>query len=131
MHLKMTSPFPINATCPPITELPDAVNISGIPLDINTYFTPAQEALYEPLVTCCSPRPVGLADGCYFWCEQPPAYPQLSGWLDCLHTHAPDGAGRRIVGEHEAGAASSQAGAPTKMAMVVLAVLVGSACTWV
>ena len=126
----MTSPLAINATCPPINQLPDAAAIAGVPLDVPTYLVPAQEALYETAKSCCGPRPLGLAEGCYFWCEQPSAYPHLADWLECLHAGAPAGTKVSIVGEHEAGAAGWQAGAPTKMGMVVFAVLVGSMCTW-
>lgn len=127
----MPSPA-LNATCPPPNELPDATNLTGVPLDVATYLVPAQEALYEPVQACCGPSPVGLADGCYFWCEQPAAaYPHLADWLDCLHAHAPNGTKVSIVGEHDvSGAPRLQTGAPATRGMVVLAVLVGSMCTW-
>ncbi|KAK8124241.1 hypothetical protein PG999_004159 [Apiospora kogelbergensis] len=129
-HPKMTSPLHINASCPSIEALPEAWNIAGIPLNITTYFTPAQDAWYQPMTTCCSPNPVGLAEGCYFWCEQPPSHPNLSDWSSCVRHGATNGTKSSITAMHKAGAARFQMGAPEKMAMVVLAVLVGSACTW-
>lgn len=126
----MTSPLSINATCPPINELPDAGNIAGVPLDVPTYIVPAQEALYEAATTCCGANPVSLAEGCYFWCEQPASYPGLADWLDCLRSGAPNGTKLSIVGEHESGATRLRTGAPATMAMVAIALLAGSACTW-
>lgn len=69
----MLSPLPINDTCLPTNTMPDAWNIAGLPLNITTYITPAEDSLYAAVASCCSPSPVGLADGCYFWCEQPPS----------------------------------------------------------
>ena len=126
----MSSPLPINTTCPSIEVLPEAWNIAGIPLNVTTYLTPAQDALYEPMTTCCSPSPVGLAEGCYFWCEQPSSYPDPSDWSSCLRHGATNGTKLSITGVHEAGATRLQTGAPAKMAKIVLVVLVGSVYTW-
>ncbi|KAK7959286.1 oxidoreductase family protein [Apiospora aurea] len=124
-----SSPPNISATCPPIDKMmmPDAQNIAGLPLNITTYLTPAEDSLYENMVSCCSPNPVGLADGCYFWCEHPASQAAFDTWRGCLTNNKTRGF---ILGMHEAGAARLGTGAPKKMAMVLVAGLIGSAFTW-
>ncbi|KAK8097397.1 hypothetical protein PG984_016536 [Apiospora sp. TS-2023a] len=126
----MVSPLHINDTCPPSNQLPEAWNIAGIPLNVTTYFTPADDLLYEPMVSCCSPNPVGLAEGCYFWCEHPYDQSDFHVWSSCLRRRS-NMTRLGIYGMHEAGAARlGSGGAPKKMAIVLLAGLVGSAFTW-
>lgn len=126
----MKSPLPINDTCPPSNSLPDADNIAGIPLNVTTYFTPAEDSLYEAMVSCCSPDPVGLAEGCYFWCEHPASEADFHVWSSCFYRRS-NMTRVAIYGMHEAGAARlGVSSAPKKLAMVFLAGLIGSACTW-
>ncbi|KAK8029650.1 oxidoreductase family protein [Apiospora rasikravindrae] len=127
----MSSPPNISTTCFPTGQMimPDVQNIAGLPLNITTYITPAEESLYQPMVSCCSPNPVGLADGCYFWCEHPASRSDFQAWGSCLRTRSNMTRGM-ISGMHEAGAARLETGASKKMAVVLLAGLIGSAFTW-
>ncbi|KAK8036485.1 hypothetical protein PG991_001622 [Apiospora marii] len=127
----LPSALHINDTCPPSNELPDAWNIVGIPLNVTTYFQPADADQYEAMVWCCSPNPVGLAEGCYFWCEHPYDEGAFHAWSSCVRLNS-NTTGARIYGMHEAGAArlGGPGGAPKKVVMVLLAGLIGSAWTW-
>ncbi|KAK7953187.1 hypothetical protein PG996_014082 [Apiospora saccharicola] len=127
-NLTAPSSLHINETCPSKTMMPDAHTIIGLPLDITTYLTPADDAIYWAMDACCSPNPAHLAEGCYFWCEQPPSYMDLGPWWQCVHRISNITRGS-IQGIHRA-AARLQSGGPTTAAVVMLAVLAGSAATW-
>ncbi|KAK7911746.1 oxidoreductase family protein [Apiospora marii] len=128
-NLTAPSPLHINDTCPSKTMMPDAETIPGLPLNITTYLTPADDAIYWAMDACCSPNPVGLADGCYFWCEQPPTYPEPGPWWQCVSSIS-NLTRPSIQGMHKAAAGRLQCGGPTTTAVVLLAVLAGSVATW-
>ncbi|KAK8137067.1 hypothetical protein PG984_005007 [Apiospora sp. TS-2023a] len=105
-NLTAPSPLHINETCPSKTMMPDAHTIIGLPLDITTYLTPADDAIYWAMDACCSPKPVHLAEGCYFWCEQPPSYRDLGPACTASATspgeHPGDAQGGRAAAERRA-----------------------------
>ncbi|KAK1689400.1 hypothetical protein BDP55DRAFT_712528 [Colletotrichum godetiae] len=62
-----------NATCLNRSSLPELSTLP-IPQNITFVATPGRNASDAPMVACCAPNPVQLADGCYEWCELPGTY---------------------------------------------------------
>ncbi|KAK2014532.1 hypothetical protein LZ32DRAFT_190711 [Colletotrichum eremochloae] len=92
--------------CPDPSGLPDFVNISGLPSNVSVGFVPVgRNGSHEAMSSCCSPKTVDIASGCYYWCELPTD--RLDGFGHCLSRH---GMERGIVGFHESSAVSLTTG---------------------
>ena len=79
-----------NNTCLGPGAMPDLKTLP-IPQNITFGAIPGR-TVEEPMMTCCEPNPVHIADGCYQWCELPKRFtnnsaPQdvvTSNFLRCL-----------------------------------------------
>ena len=86
--------------------IPDLENLF-IPLNITFAAIPTSNGSIEAMRTCCEPKPVGIALGCYEWCELTPRYTNgsvpeaevLSAFGRCISRA---GRNRGITGVHMA-----------------------------
>jgi len=76
------------STCRPSNELPDfGASLPHIPLNISVGLTPARDSTREPMNSCCSPNPVEIEEGCYYWCQLPENYSDGKGFSSCLRSN--------------------------------------------
>lgn len=71
------------STCPAGNSLPELKTLP-IPQNVSVAVIPGSNASDFVMVTCCSPNPVHIADGCYEWCEAPSTHPDIESFGGCL-----------------------------------------------
>lgn len=105
-------------TCP--DGLPESSQLK-IPSNITFAFVPSTNISNQAFVTCCYPNLVDIADGCFAWCEAPPASASEQSFSDCLIINENGDSRWRhgILGFHEKSAASATS---TKMSLFVLGI---------
>lgn len=110
-----------NATnCPDGIPEASTLNISS---KITFAYVPSTNVSNQAFITCCDPNPVGIADGCFAWCEVPPALASDESFSNCL-TNNEDGDSRwrhGTLGFHEKNGASTTS---SPMGLLVLGILV-------
>lgn len=101
------------------TNCPDGVPESSslsIPANITFAFVPSINTSNQAFVACCDPNPISVVDGCFAWCEAPPALASQQNFSDCLTVIEDDDSRWRhgILGFHEKNSAST-AGSPMSL----------------
>lgn len=94
------------SSCPDGVPESSTLNISS---KITFAYVPSTNTSNQAFTTCCNPNPVSIADGCFAWCEAPPALASDQDFLNCL-TNNEDGDSRwrhGILGFHEKNGAST------------------------
>ena len=96
-----------NTTC---SNSPNAMpDLRTLPIPQNITFgaIPTSNGSMEAMLTCCEPKPVHVASGCYEWCELTPRYTNgsvpaeevVNAFTRCIGS---SGRGRGIVQVHMA-----------------------------
>ncbi|KJR82130.1 uncharacterized protein SPSK_03711 [Sporothrix schenckii 1099-18] len=85
------------STCPGAGVLPDLESLP-IPHDVPVAVIPGTNASEPDMVACCSPNAVHVVEGCYLYCQAPPANPDLSSFGNCLTVNHRDLNKSRILG---------------------------------
>lgn len=109
------------------TNCPDGVPESSslsIPSNITFAFVPSTNTSNKAFVACCNPNPIDIADGCFAWCEIPPALASLQNFSGCLTVNEDNDSRWRhgILGFHEKSGASTT-GSATSLYMLGIWVL--------
>ncbi|KAH7342927.1 hypothetical protein BKA65DRAFT_595962 [Rhexocercosporidium sp. MPI-PUGE-AT-0058] len=116
----------LTSSCPSGHSLPDVVNIPSIPTNISTVFLPSRGNTLTPMIQCCAPNPVTLAEGCYYWCKLPGNNTDagISAWSACMSASHVLGSGENetnILGSNlVTGAAGEKRGVGWLLGMAVL-----------
>lgn len=108
------------SNCP--DGVPESASLS-IPSNITFAFVPSTNTSNPAFVACCDPNPISVADGCFAWCEAPPALASLQNFSDCLTVNEDDYSRWRhgILGFHEKNGVSTTGSA---MSLFVLGIWV-------
>ncbi len=65
---------PTSTGCPGGNSALPAIETLPIPQNINVMVRTGTNTSNYAMTTCCAPKRVQIADGCYLWCEVPPRY---------------------------------------------------------
>ncbi|KAK4448689.1 hypothetical protein QBC34DRAFT_464409 [Podospora aff. communis PSN243] len=91
-------------------ELPKFAELSNVPSNVTTVYTPLTNTTQNDMMACCAPNRVHLElqAGCYAWCEVPEIHMHQSSrdgiaayFLDCLGSMN-NGSRPRALGVHMA-----------------------------
>lgn len=116
-------------SCPPANQLPEVgPNLPSIPLNITVGLVPARNDSHTPMVTCCAPNAVQLAQDCYYWCQLPTSSAVgIKTWESCIRmSNSTQGSGGiSILGSHLATSGSVRAATGTKWTALFAVVICG------
>ncbi|KAL1896311.1 hypothetical protein Sste5346_004694 [Sporothrix stenoceras] len=93
-------------TCPPGDQIPAIGNLP-IPTGIAVVAIPGSNISDHAMVTCCAPRPVNIANGCYEWCQVTDA--NITNFTSCLDLNGRDNSSTVTTYRHSNAAGTAAA----------------------